>query len=350
MSKIILKEETSSPATPATDKVIIYPKTNGKIYSKDDLGVETQLSNAGGDVVGQSSVNANSMAVYNGTTGKLLKDSLVYYDSINNRVGVNTTSPCSTFDTHGSIGAKCVVKTANYTANEEFGILVDATSADVTITLPSALAHEHRTYLIKKIDNSVNNVIIEGFGTETIDGELNKFLVEKNDAYTIAACNGAWHVLSQVNELPHAQLSSTVTQQPIVTTPVLITMNQNDDLSGITHSTTINSDRIIIRKKTTYFILAAAQVGKTSGTTNVNIDIWLRKNGVDVPNSNTRAGIVLSTDTQVLVSQTIVDMNKDDYFQIMLSVSSLSQGAGIIASSPSGEPAIPSIIVSIYEV
>ena len=350
MSKIILKEETSSPPTPATDKVIIYPKTNGKIYSKDDLGVETQLSNSGGDVVGQSSVNADSMAVYNGTTGKLLKDSFVYYDSINNRVGVNTTSPCSTFDTHGSIGSKCVVKTANYTANDEFGILVDATSADVTITLPSALVHEHRTYLIKKIDNSVNNVIIEGFGTETIDGELNKVLVEKNDSYTVAACDGAWHVLSQVNELPHAQISSTVTQQPIVTTPVAVTMNQNDDLSGITHSTTVNSDRIIIRKKTSYFILAAAQVGKTLGTTNVNIDIWLRKNGVDVPNSNTRAGIVLSTDTQVLVSQTIVDMNKDDYFQVMLSVSTLAQGAGIIASFPSGEPTIPSIIVSIYEV
>ena len=350
MSKIILKEETSAPSTPATDKVIIYPKTDGKIYSKNDLGTETQLSNAGGDVVGQSSVNADSVAIYNGTTGKLLKDSLVYYDSINNRLGINTTAPCSTLDVHGSIGAYCVVKTANYTAGNEYGILVDATSAEVTITLPSASSNEHRSYLIKKIDSSSNSVIVEAAGAETIDFELNKYLVAQTDSCTLVSCNGGWHIISEVNSLPHAQLSSSLTQQPIVTTPIAVTMNQNDELSGITHSTTVNTDRIIIKKKSRYFIMVAGQAGKTSGVTNANVDLWLRKNGVDIANSNTRTGLLINTDTSVLVANTIVAMNRDDYFQIMMSISALGQGAGLIASTPSGEPVIPSIIVSIYEV
>jgi len=42
MSKIIL-EEQASPSTPAANKVALYPKSDGHIYSMDDAGNESLL-------------------------------------------------------------------------------------------------------------------------------------------------------------------------------------------------------------------------------------------------------------------------------------------------------------------
>ena len=44
MSNIRLAE-AAAPSTPASGKVIIYAKTDGLVYGKDDAGTETQLSN-----------------------------------------------------------------------------------------------------------------------------------------------------------------------------------------------------------------------------------------------------------------------------------------------------------------
>ncbi|MCI5059298.1 MAG: hypothetical protein MRY83_24505, partial [Flavobacteriales bacterium] len=60
---------------------------------------------------------------------------------------------------------------ANYTAlTTDEVIFVDASSGDVTITLPTASGNTGKKYRIKKFEASANNVIIDGDGTETIDG------------------------------------------------------------------------------------------------------------------------------------------------------------------------------------
>jgi hypothetical protein len=53
---------------------------DGKLYYKDSGGVVKLLasnSGASGDVVGPASATANAIALFNGTTGKLIKDSAV---------------------------------------------------------------------------------------------------------------------------------------------------------------------------------------------------------------------------------------------------------------------------------
>ena len=64
-------------------------------------------------------------------------------------------------------------------------------------------------------------------------------------------------------------------------------MNQNDEVSGIEHIME-NPGDIRIKEAGVYVIIAAPQVGRTSGTEERYIDIWLRKNGNDIPNSNVR--------------------------------------------------------------
>jgi len=150
---------------------------------------------------------------------------------------------------------------------------------------------------------------------------------------------------------PAAQLSHTVSIQPNDTKPVYVTMNSNDYINaGITHSSTRNPADVIINQDGTYLIVAAGQVGKTSGNTTCNVDLWLRQNGEFVPNSNTRAAVNTANDTIVLVSQAIMPLKANDIINTMMSVSASDQGCGLINTAPSSEPNIPAIIFSIVRI
>ena len=128
-------------------------------------------------------------------------------------------------------------------------------------------------------------------------------------------------------------------------------MNSNDYINpGITHSNTSNTGDVIVNEDATYLIIAAGQVGETSGNTTCNVDMWLRQNGVDVANSNTRASVVSKDDTTVLVSQAILLLKKGDKINTMISVSATDQGCGLINTTPAGEPNIPAIIFSIAKI
>jgi hypothetical protein len=51
-------------------------------------------------------------------------------------------------------------------------VLVNCTSANITITLPAASNYEGKHYHIKKKDTTSYSVIVDGNGSDTIDGEL----------------------------------------------------------------------------------------------------------------------------------------------------------------------------------
>lgn len=156
---------------------------------------------------------------------------------------------------------------------------------------------------------------------------------------------------AQAAVTPAAQLSSTTSIQPTSTTPVVVTMNSNDYINqGITHSNTSNTGDVIVNEAGAYLVVAAGQVGKTSGNTNCNVDLWLRQNGKDVSNSNTRASVSSANDTIVLVSQAIMPLNKGDKINTVISVSATGQGCGLINTAPSGEADIPAIIFSIAKI
>ncbi len=150
---------------------------------------------------------------------------------------------------------------------------------------------------------------------------------------------------------PGAQLSHTTSIQPNVTNPVFVSMNSNDYINGgITHSSSRNTADVIVNEEGTYLIVAAGQVGKTSGNTTCNVDLWLRQNGEDVANSNTRASVLIPDDTIVLVSQAILPLKPDDTINTLMSVSATDQGCGLINTALPTEPTIPAIIFSIVKI
>jgi len=147
----------------------------------------------------------------------------------------------------------------------------------------------------------------------------------------------------------YAQISSTEDQRPTVTTPVLVELNQNDSISGIEH-TAENPGTIKITDSGIYVLIAAPQVGRTSGTKARFVDFWLRKNGTDIQNSNVRVVIGENSNKDVIVNQSMMPFNTGDLINVMMSVEVADEGLGIEAIHPTGEPLIPSIIFSMHKI
>ncbi len=95
-----------------------------------------------------------------------------------------------------------VSKNANYTATiNDHTIRVDASGGSRTITLPTAAAAYNSTVgagmvlIIKKTDSSGNSVIIDGDGSETIDGATTVTITTQYQSYKIQSNGTSWDVI-----------------------------------------------------------------------------------------------------------------------------------------------------------
>ncbi len=144
-----------------------------------------------------------------------------------------------------------------------------------------------------------------------------------------------------------AQLSCNHDQRPKKAkqaTP--ISLNVNDAITGIEHFTTKDNSIIRIKRSGLYFVITAPQIGRKKGNTSRYLDVWMRKNGEDVPNSNIRANLYHGTSKDVIVNQTMIPLFREDELQLMMSVETANEGIGLEAIKPKGEPTIPSVILS----
>jgi len=158
--------------------------------------------------------------------------------------------------------------------------------------------------------------------------------------------------LSELNSLKgraFGQFSSCETQRPDSTDPVENKITDQEDMFGGDHTIDFVQGDIEIKQTGMYLVIAGPQIGKTSGDQARWLDFWLRVNNVDVPNSNVRAVIKDACQKDVIVLQVLTRLNKGDTLNIMMSVEKEGEGVGIEAIQPPGEPLIPSIILTIYQ-
>lgn len=93
------------------------------------------------------------------------------------------------------ITAGIITVTEDYTPSEtDHTILVDATTATVTITLPSAVGITGKLYGIKKLDN-VNDVTIDGDGSEEIDGAVDQTISTQYGYISVQSDGTGWHIV-----------------------------------------------------------------------------------------------------------------------------------------------------------
>lgn len=74
-------------------------------------------------------------------------------------------------------------------------ILCDATNNLVNIALYSAINNRGRTINIKKIDSSVNSVVIDGNGSQRTDGNLTFSLLVEDETVTLVSNGSNWFII-----------------------------------------------------------------------------------------------------------------------------------------------------------
>ena len=72
-------------------------------------------------------------------------------------------------------------------------VLVDATSGNITVTLPAPVAG--RKIVVKKIDGTANNVTIDGNGA-TIDGAASRVTGVPYQAFVLHTEGTNWYIIN----------------------------------------------------------------------------------------------------------------------------------------------------------
>ena len=82
--------------------------------------------------------------------------------------------------------------TGDFTAGKEHRLLIDATSGDVTISLPAIATLTTKGYSVTKIDSSSNHVIIDPYIDETILGDSTLIITGQYDTADIFPASEGW--------------------------------------------------------------------------------------------------------------------------------------------------------------
>lgn len=139
----------------------------------------------------------------------------------------------------------------------------------------------------------------------------------------------------------------TTTQTNASASGTAFTYNNIIDSCGIT---VISGSMLRVANSGVYDIQFSTQLEKASAN-KASVDIWLRKNGVDVPWSNTTVVVEGSSEKQVASWNFFLSMNTNEYAQIYWY--SADNNTKLIAASGFTTPArpdIPSIIVTMNNV
>jgi len=149
---------------------------------------------------------------------------------------------------------------------------------------------------------------------------------------------------------PHTVISDSTTQTIAnAANAQLITFDTNGHLEGMTHSTTVNPSRVYVEHGGHYMLFISA-IADLSGGTNQQLDIWLRINENDVPNSNTIV-IIGGTSKQTLAVMLDADLVAGDYVEFVMAGTNTSvriEATGT-QTNPT-RPACPSVILSAFKV
>lgn len=112
-------------------------------------------------------------------------------------VGVRQATPTSRLHVGGSLALGTTSTSADLTLTDaHHTVLVDASGAARTITLPAASTCSGRVYAVKKTDSSGNAVTIDGNASETIDGATTLALPTQWQSRTIQSNGTAWFVIA----------------------------------------------------------------------------------------------------------------------------------------------------------
>jgi hypothetical protein len=153
--------------------------------------------------------------------------------------------------------------------------------------------------------------------------------------------------------LKYGSFFSTETQSATtINTPKAMTLKETDISNGVSFSK-INNSQISVSTSGTYNLQFSAQIDRVVGTGTDVIDIWLRKQGVDVPNTNTKVTIAGNVNQAKVIASWnfFISLNAGEYVELMYSVTDLQ--IQLIYEAPNlstPHPATPSLLLTMNKI
>jgi len=140
------------------------------------------------------------VAIYDDSSGAT--GDLYYRDSSGNFVRLGIGSSGQALKVSGGVpawGNAMAFNTStqtNYTVtSSDTVVFADASSANITITLPVASGLSGYRFYIKRIDNSAHTCTIQRSGSDTIDGQTSFTLDLQYTAFGVVSNGSAWYIL-----------------------------------------------------------------------------------------------------------------------------------------------------------
>lgn len=123
----------------------------------------------------------------------------------------------------------------------------------------------------------------------------------------------AWPVVGAAgwSKMPYGIFSSTATQTISGTT--VVTFNTTEDTTTVK---LVNSSKLKVTDGGDYFFQFSAQFSKT-GSSSGQADIWIRKNGTDIPRSRSRVTLQGNPNDTLVTLNYILDLEPSDYVQVV---------------------------------
>jgi hypothetical protein len=148
---------------------------------------------------------------------------------------------------------------------------------------------------------------------------------------------------------PYGSYFDTTIQNAIASnTPYAMKFNNIDIQNGVSLNA---GTQFQVLNNGVYNLQFSAQLFRTGGGNSQHIDIWIRKNGIDVPSSDTKVNVNANAVYLVAAWNWFVQMNAGDSVEIMWAVSDVRiqlqyDPANLVVPHPE----IPSVIATISKV
>lgn len=145
---------------------------------------------------------------------------------------------------------------------------------------------------------------------------------------------------------PHGSFYDTTTQtNPVINSVNLMRVNNVYDDAETVFSVSKDTNRIYVAETAVYNIQFSAQLDHLGGG-NTEVYIWIRVNGVNVPNSASKVVIAGPNDEKVAAWNWVLTLSEGDYFEIAWQSPSLN--TVLLAIPASGNiPEVPSVIITV---
>lgn len=204
-------------------------------------------------------------------------------------------------------------------------------------------------------NTAAGGVVIQG--VKTLQGLASSFANLTNIATLSNSANtldisGCRTINGRTTWITGAFSDDTVQTQTggISNTPTAITYNSSDVTNGV--SLVVGSpSQIRIGKTGLYQVQFSIQFDKSGGGTSP-VDVWLRKNGTDIPFTGSQVVVAGTNGETVLTVPFFLNLNNGDYIEVVFASSDASMAvtgfpAWTTPGDPYDRPAIPGIITNV---